>query len=58
MADLSPKEVAERMVAAGKTEAVVQISGREMWVVVNPEVEGAWAVNSLFILFQFFTCKK
>jgi hypothetical protein len=39
MADRSTIEVAERMIAAGKTEAVVRISNREMWVVLDPKYE-------------------
>jgi hypothetical protein len=49
MADLSPREEAERMVAAGKTEAVVQISGREMWLVVNPKYEEFDTFQSFYI---------
>ncbi len=49
MADLSTREVAERMLAEGKTEAVVQISGREMWIVVNPKYEEFDTFQSFYI---------
>jgi hypothetical protein len=49
MADLSTREVAERMLADGKTEAVIQISGREMWVVVNPKYEEFDTFQSFYI---------
>jgi hypothetical protein len=49
MAEPSTREVAERMIAEGKTEAVVQISGREMWVVVNPKYEEFDTFQSFYI---------
>lgn len=49
MAELSTREVAERMIAEGKTEAVVQISGRDMWVVVNPKYEEFDTFQSFYI---------
>ncbi len=49
MAELSTREVAERMIAEGKTEKVVQISGREMWVVVNPKYEEFDTFQSFYI---------
>ncbi len=49
MAELSPREVAVRMLAEGKTEAVVQISGREMWLVVSPKYEEFDTFQSFFI---------
>ena len=39
MADQSTIEIAERMIAEGKTEAVVRISNRDMWVVLDPKYE-------------------
>ena len=49
MAELSPREVAVHMLAEGKTEAVVQISGREMWLVVSPKYEEFDTFQSFFI---------
>jgi len=49
MAEPSSKEVAERMLAEGKTEATVQISGREMWIVVNPKYEEFDTFQSFYI---------
>jgi hypothetical protein len=49
MAELSTREVAERMIAEGKTEKVIQISGREMWVVVNPKYEEFDTFQSFYI---------
>jgi len=49
MADPSTVEVAERMLAEGKTGAVVHISGREMRFVVNPKYEEFDTFQSFYV---------
>lgn len=49
MTELSKLEVAKRMIAEGKKEAVVQISGREMWLVLDPKYEEFDTFQTLYV---------
>ena len=49
MAEPTTKELAERMLAEGKTEAVIKISGRDMWLVVSPKYEEFDTFQSFYI---------
>lgn len=39
MAESDKIEIAERMLAEGKTEATIEISNREMWLTLDPKYE-------------------
>lgn len=42
-------EVAKRMIAEGKREAPIEISGRQMWLVLDPKYEEFDTFQTLYV---------